>query len=109
MPFVLALAAAGLYPYPLWTSLWCCTRLWNAWWLGWNVLGNLLDMGQLAFAPATPEVLKLAAALDGTHRMFGKVFRWALLVHAYCVALLGRLCATAAGLCTGAAQLGAIA
>ena len=64
--------------------------------LGWNVLGNLLDMGQLAFAPATPEVLKLAAALDGTHRMFGKVFRWALVTHAYCVALLRRLWATAA-------------
>ncbi len=64
--------------------------------LGWNVLGNLLDMGQLAFAPATPEVLKLAAALDGTHRMFGKVFRWALVTCAHRLALLGRLCATAA-------------
>ena len=64
--------------------------------LGWNVLGNLLDMGQLAFAPATPEVLKLAAALDGTHRMFGKVFRWVPVIHAYCVALLWRLWAIAA-------------
>ena len=25
---------------------------------GWNVLGNLLDLGKIAFAPATPEVLR---------------------------------------------------
>ena len=27
---------------------------------GWNVLGNLLDLGKIAFAPATPEVLRCA-------------------------------------------------
>ena len=26
--------------------------------LGWNMLGNLLDMGQLAFAPASPDVYR---------------------------------------------------
>ena len=25
---------------------------------GWNMLGNLLDLGKIAFAPATPEVLR---------------------------------------------------
>lgn len=37
-------------------------------------IGNLVDMGKLAFAPATPEVLKLAAHLDRTHEFFGKSF-----------------------------------
>lgn len=27
---------------------------------GWNLLGNLLELGQIAFAPATPEVLRCA-------------------------------------------------
>ncbi|KAK9829531.1 hypothetical protein WJX72_006343 [[Myrmecia] bisecta] len=42
---------------------------------GWNVLGNLLDLGQLAFAPATPDVLRFAAHMERTHEMFSKVFR----------------------------------
>jgi hypothetical protein len=25
---------------------------------GWNMLGNLLDLGKIIFAPATPEVLR---------------------------------------------------
>ena len=29
---------------------------------GWNMLGNLLDLGKIAFAPATPEVLRWASA-----------------------------------------------
>ena len=37
-------------------------------------------MGKLAFAPATPEVLRLARHLDTTHELFGEafhgVFRW---------------------------------
>lgn len=33
-----------------------------------------MDMGKLAFAPATPEVLKLAAHLDKTHEFFGESF-----------------------------------
>ena len=37
-------------------------------------------MGKLAFAPATPEVLRLARHLDTTHKLFGEafhgVFRW---------------------------------
>ncbi|CAL8463070.1 g2604 [Coccomyxa elongata] len=41
---------------------------------GWNVLGNLVDMGKLAFAPATPEVLKLAAHLRSSHELFADVF-----------------------------------
>lgn len=44
--------------------------------------GNLIDMGKLAFAPATPEVLELAAHLDKTHEFFGEsfhgVFRYGL-------------------------------
>lgn len=52
--------------------------------------GNLVDMGKLAFAPATPEVLKLAAHLRSSHELFADVFhgvfRWVftiLLEHAY--------------------------
>ncbi len=37
-------------------------------------VGNLVDMGKLAFVPATPEVLKLAAHLDQTHEFFGESF-----------------------------------
>ena len=37
-------------------------------------------MGKLAFAPATPEVLRLVHHLDTTHALFGDafhgVFRW---------------------------------
>ena len=36
--------------------------------------GNLVDMGLLAFAPATPEVLQLAAHLDKTHAFFRQSF-----------------------------------
>ena len=36
--------------------------------------GNLVDMGKLAFAPATPEVLKLAAHLGKTHEFFDESF-----------------------------------
>ena len=49
--------------------------------------GNLVDMGKLAFAPATPEVLQLAAHLDKTHEFFGQsfhgVFRYALVCNAF--------------------------
>jgi hypothetical protein len=38
-------------------------------------VGNLVDMGKLAFAPATPEVLRLAGHLDSSHELFGEVFR----------------------------------
>ena len=31
-------------------------------------------MGKLAFAPATPEVLRLAHHLDATHELFGEAF-----------------------------------
>ena len=31
-------------------------------------------MGKLAFAPATPEVLRLAKHLDQTHEFFGESF-----------------------------------
>ena len=37
--------------------------------LGRNILGNLLDMGQLAFAPATPDVLRFAAHMEASHGM----------------------------------------
>ena len=37
-------------------------------------LGNLVDMGKLAFAPATPEVLRLAHHLEATHELFGEFF-----------------------------------
>ena len=37
---------------------------------GQNVLGNLLDLGQVAFAPNTPEVLRLVQHLSTTHAMF---------------------------------------
>ena len=40
---------------------------------GWSP-GNLVDMGLLAFAPATPEVLQLAAHLDKTHEFFRQSF-----------------------------------
>ena len=33
-----------------------------------------MDMGKLAFAPATPEVLKLAAHLGKTHEFFDESF-----------------------------------
>ena len=36
--------------------------------------GNLVDMGLLAFAPATPEVLQLAAHLDKTYEFFRQSF-----------------------------------
>lgn len=36
--------------------------------------GNLVDMGKLAFAPATPEVLRLAAHMDASHELFGEAF-----------------------------------
>lgn len=36
--------------------------------------GNLVDMGNIAFAPATPEVLKLALHLRRSHELFGDVF-----------------------------------
>lgn len=37
---------------------------------GWNVLGNLLDLGQVAFAPSTPDTLRLADHLSRTHELF---------------------------------------
>jgi hypothetical protein len=37
--------------------------------------GNLVDMGQLAFTPGTPEVLSLAAHMEDSHELFGEVFR----------------------------------
>jgi hypothetical protein len=36
--------------------------------------GNLVDMGKLAFAPATPEVLRLAHHLDASHELFHEAF-----------------------------------
>ena len=39
-----------------------------------RIAGNLVDMGLLAFAPATPEVLQLAAHLDKTHEFFRQSF-----------------------------------
>lgn len=39
-----------------------------------NLAGNLVDMGKLAFAPATPEVLQLAAHLRRSHELFADVF-----------------------------------
>ena len=48
----------------------------SALWLrefGWSA-GNLVDMGLLAFAPATPEVLQLAAHLDKSHEFFRQSF-----------------------------------
>lgn len=34
----------------------------------------MVDMGKLAFAPATPEVLRLAKHLDKKHEFFGESF-----------------------------------
>lgn len=34
----------------------------------------MVDMGKLAFAPATPEVLQLAKHLDQKHEFFGESF-----------------------------------
>ncbi|KAK9857576.1 hypothetical protein WJX84_000857, partial [Apatococcus fuscideae] len=42
--------------------------------LGWNMLGNLLDMGQLAFAPNSPDVLRFVDYMQRTHPMFADVF-----------------------------------
>lgn len=48
------------------TDLWFVTR--------WNLLGNLLDLGQIAFAPATPEVLRFAEYMAGNYEFFSEVF-----------------------------------
>lgn len=37
---------------------------------GWNLLGNLLDLGKLAFSPASPEVLKFTAYMEGRYGSF---------------------------------------
>ncbi len=52
--------------------------------------GNLVDMGKLAFAPASPEVLKLAAHLDKTHEFFGQSFH-GVFRHSSCVLCLSGL------------------
>ncbi|KAK9808229.1 hypothetical protein WJX73_000749 [Symbiochloris irregularis] len=41
---------------------------------GWNILGNLLEKGQIAFAPNTPDVLRLAEHLSTTHELFASRF-----------------------------------
>ena len=41
---------------------------------GWNVFGNLLDLGLLAFAPATPEVVEVARYLGRTYHHFDDHF-----------------------------------
>ena len=41
---------------------------------GWNLLGNLLDLGQIAFAPATPQVLRFAAHMEASHEFFSEYF-----------------------------------
>ncbi len=48
------------------TDSWFVTR--------WNLLGNLLDLGQIAFAPATPEVLRFAEYMAGNYEFFSEVF-----------------------------------
>ena len=39
---------------------------------GWNVLGNLLDLGKIAFAPASPAVLRLVDNLLSTHELMAE-------------------------------------
>ena len=39
---------------------------------GWNVLGNLLDLGKVAFAPASPAVLRLVDNLLSTHELMAE-------------------------------------
>ena len=34
---------------------------------GRNLLGNLIDLGQVAFAPATPDVLRFAEHMSNSH------------------------------------------
>jgi hypothetical protein len=41
---------------------------------GWNLLGNLLDLGGLAFAPATPEVNAFVAHMSASHEFFDDLF-----------------------------------
>jgi len=36
--------------------------------IGRNLLGNLIDLGQVAFAPATPDVLRFADYMVKRHR-----------------------------------------
>ena len=40
--------------------------------LGWNVLGNLLDLGKIAFAPASPAVLRLVDSLLASHELLAE-------------------------------------
>lgn len=37
---------------------------------GWNLLGNLLDLGKVAFSPASPDVLKFAAYMEEKYGAF---------------------------------------
>ena len=39
---------------------------------GWNVLGNLLDLGNIAFAPASPAVLRLVDTLLASHELLSE-------------------------------------
>lgn len=48
---------------------------------GWNILGNLLESGQIAFAPSTPDVLRLAEHLTTTHELFARWGNLFLLLH----------------------------
>mmetsp|Transcript_7891 Transcript_7891/g.23248 ORF Transcript_7891/g.23248 Transcript_7891/m.23248 type:complete len:2373 (+) Transcript_7891:472-7590(+) len=41
---------------------------------GWNLLGNLLDTGKIAFAPATPEVLRFVDHMAKTTEYFSEYF-----------------------------------
>jgi hypothetical protein len=42
---------------------------------GWNLLGNLLDLGGLAFAPDTPEVHAFVAHMRESHQYFDELFQ----------------------------------
>lgn len=49
-----------------------CFSCWADCAQGWNVLGNLLDLGKVAFAPSSPAVLRLVDNLLSSHELMAK-------------------------------------